>query len=368
VFDSGRTVSGCSWLSCFKSKLFFSLFEYLLIVMFFRFPNTRCHPDPVKLYLVKKVEYVEQMKLLYPAVTTPQDASIEISSSVGQGDSSIDPLQSSASEFALPLRSSSPFSFSPCLHRMLGRSRYIHTGDEGLKGEEVKGKIGNNRSDSLVNPSEKTNNVTPGEANTGVTDGGDIHERDLDDDDKNQALSSLEYSDGEGGNVNKMVTSETENEEEVDELNSSEYEGLSMGGMLVNTDTGGYYEEVAENMDVTDDTAQLDMGNGIPEADVDEDLLEMETGNLRGEMMEDENPVEMEVDGETCLFSREAIAELHLLWENARLRGEEMDEEPDEFSEEREYGDLISTVVVQAAPVAGPSQPRRGRTGGNSEY
>ena len=45
-----------------------------------------------------------------------------------------------------------------------------------------------------------------------------------------------------------------------------------------------------------------------------------------------------------------------------------MDEEPEEFLEEQEYGDMISTVVVQSAPVAGPSQPRRGRTGGNSKY
>jgi hypothetical protein len=44
-----------------------------------------------------------------------------------------------------------------------------------------------------------------------------------------------------------------------------------------------------------------------------------------------------------------------------------MDEEPGKFSEEQEYGDLISTVVVQAALVAGPSQPRRGQTGGNSK-
>jgi hypothetical protein len=88
----------------------------------FRFPNTRCHPDPVKLYLVKKVEYIEQMKRLYQTVATPQDASAEVSTSVGQSDSSIDPLLSSASEFALPLRPLSPFSFSPHLHRMLGRS------------------------------------------------------------------------------------------------------------------------------------------------------------------------------------------------------------------------------------------------------
>jgi hypothetical protein len=79
-------------------------------------------------------------------------------------------------------------------------------------------------------------------------------------------------------------------------------------------------------------------------------------------------PVEMEIDGETCLFSQAAIAELHLLRENTRLRGEEMDEESEKFLEEREYGDLVSMVIVQVAPVAGPSQPRRGRTSGNSKY
>jgi hypothetical protein len=44
-----------------------------------------------------------------------------------------------------------------------------------------------------------------------------------------------------------------------------------------------------------------------------------------------------------------------------------MDEEPEEFLEDQEYGDLLSMVVVQAAPIVGPSQPRRGRTGGNSK-
>jgi hypothetical protein len=57
-----------------------------------------------------------------------------------------------------------------------------------------------------------------------------------------------------------------------------------------------------------------------------------------------------------------------LLRENARLRSEEMDEDSEEFSEEREYGNLISTVVVQVTPVAGPFQPQRGQTGGNSQY
>jgi hypothetical protein len=109
--------------------------------------------------------------------------------------------------------------------------------------------------------------------------------------------------DGEGGKDKGMVTSETENEEEVDELNSSEYEGLLMGGMLVNMDMGGYYEEVVDTIEVTDDTAQLDMDDRMSETDMDEDIPERKTENLGGEMMEDEIPVEMEIDGEMCLFS-----------------------------------------------------------------
>jgi hypothetical protein len=170
----------------------------------------------------------------------------------------------------------------------------------------------------------------------------------------------LKYSDGEGIPSAKIVVSEDDNEEEVEELNLSEYEGLSIVGMRMNVDSGGYYEVSLDAMDVTDDTAQMDMDDRISEKDRNEVLLEQKTENMGAEIMEDEIPVEMEIDGETCLFSREAIAELHLLRENVRLRGEEMDEDLEEFSEDQEYGNLLSTVVVQANPVAGPSQPQRG--------
>jgi hypothetical protein len=250
---------------------------------------------------------------------------------------------------------------------MLGWSWYIHTGDEDLKGEEVRGKIGNNWSNSIVNPPEKINIVNSGKANTGVTDGGDAHEGNRDDDDENQAPSFLEYSDGEGEKDKVIVMSETEDEEEVDELNSSEYEGLSMAGMLINTDSGRYYEIDIDAMDMVDEVVPMDMDVGISEAAMDDGLPEEEMGPIELKTLKDEIPVEMEIDGETCLFSQAAIAELHLLRENARLRGEEIDKESEEFSEEREYGDLISTVVVQTALVAGPSQPWSGRTGGNSK-
>jgi hypothetical protein len=204
-------------------------------------------------------------------------------------------------------------------------------------------------------------------ADAGVPEGGDREEGSLDNN-WNQAPSSLVYPDGEGGKAKDIVVSEGDKEEEVDELNSSEYEGLSMVGMLVNTDMGGYYEKGPDNMDVADNRNWMDVDNEMSEADMDNVLPEEGTNVLGAEMTEDEILVKMEVDGETCLFSWAAIAELHLLRENTCLRGEEMDEELEEFSEEREYGDLISTVIVQAAPVAGPSQPRRGQTGGNSKY
>jgi hypothetical protein len=164
-----------------------------------------------------------------------------------------------------------------------------------------------------------------------------------------------------------MVISEEDDEEEVDELNSSKYEGLSIVGMHVNADSGGYYEVSPDAMDMADDTVPMDIDVGMSETVMDDGLPEEGMNILGVEMMEDEIPVKMEVNGETCLFSWAVIAELHLLRENTRLQGEEMDEELEEFLEEREYGDLHSSVVVQAAPVAGPSQPRRGQTGGNSK-
>jgi hypothetical protein len=305
------------------------------------------------------------MNQLYKTPSVPQ-VSTDVEPSTMSPQIPIDPLPSTSNP-ATSLHPPSPFSFSPRLHRILGRSQYVPTEDKDPRNEGILEGRDNYRSDSMVTPltmlnSQSVNNSV--HAETGAI-GDDDHEGSRDDYDHNQAPSSLEYSDGEKGKTNEMVISEEEDEEEVDELDSSEYEGLSMVGMMVNTDSGGYYEN---NMDVADDTAQMGMDDGLPEADMDEDLPERETENLGGEMMEDEIPVEMEVDGETCLFSQAALAELYLLRENARLRGEEIDEEPGEFSEEQEYGDMISMVVVQSAPVAGPSQPRRGRTGGNSKY
>ena len=42
----------------------------------------------------------------------------------------------------------------------------------------------------------------------------------------------------------------------------------------------------------------------------------------------------------------EALAEFELMRVNARLRGEEMNEEMSEFSESKEYGDLVVDVGV----------------------
>jgi hypothetical protein len=228
---------------------------------------------------------------------------------------------------------------------------------------------GNDRSDTTVTILGALNSQTRIDsinADNGII-GREDQEGSHEDYDDNQAPSSLEYSDGEGGKGKGRVTSEMDDEEEVDELNSSKYEGLSMAGMMVNADSGGYYEKGTDDMDMADDTAQMNMDDGMVEAAMDVELLEEAMEPMGAETVEDEIPMEMEVDGETCLFSRAAIAELHLLRENVHLRGEEMDEELGEFLEEQEYGDLISTVVVQAAPVAGPSQPQRGRTGGNSK-
>jgi hypothetical protein len=304
--------------------------------------------------MVKKAEYIEQMKQLYKMPSIPQ-ISTEVEPSNTSTPHLSDPIPNSPSFPVTSLHQSSPFSFSPHLHHIRSRSRYIPNEDDDPKVDNVDDGRENDQSDLPVSSLDNMTANNFGNAVTGVSDRDD-REEDGSEYGGNNAPSSLEYSDGEGGRKSKMVVSDDE-EEEVDELNSSEYKGLSMAGMMVNTDSGGYYER---DMDMADDTAQIDMDDGLPEVDMDEDLPEREVENLGGEMMEDEIPVEMEVDGETCLFSRAALAELSLLRENARLRGEEMDEEPGEFSEEQEYGDMISTVVVQSAPVAGPSQLRRG--------
>jgi hypothetical protein len=147
-----------------------------------------------------------------------------------------------------------------------------------------------------------------GNVSTGITESGAYEETHTYDDD-NQAPSSLEYLDGEDGKANEMVISEEDDEEEVDELDSSEYEGLSMVGMLVNTDSGGYYEKDTEDMDVADETVSLDMNVGMAEDAMDNGLLEGQMRFSRTEIVEAEIPVEMEVDGEMHLFSQAAIAE-----------------------------------------------------------
>jgi hypothetical protein len=137
----------------------------------------------------------------------------------------------------------------------------------------------------------------------------------------------------------------------------------------------GVGEGMNADMDVTDVRVEPDVTNvdeiaGVADEDaenVDEDVEE----NVGAMDDADEVPAEMDIDGETWLFSQAAIAELALLRENACLRGEEMEEEEvSEFSEEKEYGDLVvpSTVVVMVRPVAGPSNTPRGRPGGHGEY
>jgi hypothetical protein len=67
---------------------------------------------------------------------------------------------------------------------------------------------------------------------------------------------------------------------------------------------------------------------------------------------------EMDVSDEGVqLFSPEELAEMALMRELARERGESEDgSDVSEFDEEKAYGDLISTVVASSGPpVAGPS-------------
>jgi hypothetical protein len=319
VFDFGKITLGYLWCSCSKSKFIIS---YLLKLFAhedgFSFPNTRCHPDPVKLYLVKKIEYIKQMNQIYKSTSIPHATTTEAASSNIPSQLSDGSLHSSAPEPNVLLCPPSPFSFSPRLHRILGRSRYIPAEDEDPKGDEIGVELRNNRSDLVVTPHETSNMVNSGKVDTGIIDGGD-HEETHNCCVDNQVPSFLEYSDGESGKVKEMLVLDEDDEEEFDELNPSDYEGLSMSGMLVNTDSGGYYEKNTDDMDVADDTASLDMDVGMSAAAMDDELLEDRTDMLGVEVTEDEIPVEMEVNGETCLFSQAAIAELHLLRENARL-------------------------------------------------
>ena len=80
--------------------------------------------------------------------------------------------------------------------------------------------------------------------------------------------------------------------------------------------------------------------------DVDMDVAEDER--------EVEGIVSREVDGEEWLFTPEVLAEFELMRVNARLRGEEMDEEMSEFSENKEYGDLVNDTGI--AEGSEPSQ------------
>jgi hypothetical protein len=334
----------------------------MLIRVVSSFPNNRCHPDPVKLYLVKKVEYIEQMNRLYKTPSVPQ-VSTEVEPSTMSTQIPIDPLPSTSNSVT-SLRPPSPFSFSPRLHCILGRSRYVPTEDEDPKNKGIPEERENYRSNSMATPlaisiSQTVNN--PIHSDPGIMVDNDP-ERSGDDEDGNQAPSSLEYSDGEKGKANEMVISEEDEEEEVDELDSSEYEGLSMVGMMVNTDSGGYYEEDAEDVVMAYDNAPTDMDDGMSEADKDDGM----PTHSEGDIPEDEIPAELDVDGETWLFSQSALSELRARLQDARARGEEMDDGWSESAQE-EQSETISTVIVNVAPVAGPSQPRRGRTGGNSK-
>jgi hypothetical protein len=253
--------------------------SFLILLLFLdcfylRFPNTHSHPDPVKLYLVKKLEYIEQMNRLYKTsflLTVVLDE-VEIPDA---SPTSLDNALHPSSSVPIPsLLQASPFSFSPRLHRILGRSRYVPNEEE----DPVDEGQGNDRSDLRKTPIGNVPADNSGTASNGVQEGSD-HEETHDYHDENQAPSPLEYSDGENDKATEMVVSDKDDEEEVDELNSSEYEGFSMTGMLVNTDSGGYYEEVADTMDVTEDTAQMDLDDRLSEKGMDEELPERKTEN-----------------------------------------------------------------------------------------
>ena len=105
-------------------------------------------------------------------------------------------------------------------------------------------------------------------------------------------------------------------------------------------------------------------------------------------VVEDEREVEgiisREVDGEEWLFTPEALAEFKLMRVNTRLRGEEMDEEMSEFSESKEYGDLVvdvgdaegseplqnddGDIPSSSQPTVVPSTTVRCGRGGRCEY
>jgi hypothetical protein len=111
--------------------------------------------------------------------------------------------------------------------------RYVPTKDDNPKGDKVDDGRGNDWSDSMVTPLEVPNSLPVNNLMNVTTDiiGSDTYEENRDDSYKNQAPSPLEYSDGEGGEAKGMVMSDVEDDEEVDKLNLSEYEGLSMVGM-----------------------------------------------------------------------------------------------------------------------------------------
>jgi hypothetical protein len=249
------------------------------------------------------------MNQLYKTTSFPPISSAEAEPSNILSHSSNDPLPPSTFELIPSLCQLSPLSFSPHLHCILGRSRYVPTEDEDPKGGIVADDCRNFQSDTIVNPPEVSETIEKDEV---------IPSR-ARDDTQNSEPGSLEYSDGEGGKVEEIVVSES-NEEEVDELNSSEYGGLLMVGMLVNTDLGGYYEKITDDMDMVDDTAPMDMDGDMLEAMMDDRLPVEETELPQGNVAMDEIPVKMNVNGETCLFSQAAIAELHLLRENVHLR------------------------------------------------
>jgi hypothetical protein len=335
-----------------------------------RFSNNCCYPDPVKLYLIKKIEYIEQMNQLYKTTSIPQVTPASAGPSDILSNSSNDLLPPSTSEIVPSLCQPSPFSFSPHLHRILGWPQYVHTKDKDLKGGEVGNEHENFWSNSMVKPPEALDSkVVNNSENVGnsVSEGGN-HEENCNDYDKNQVPNFLEYSGDKVDKAAEIVVSEGNDKEEVDELNLIKYESLSMVEMWVNANSDGYYKLSPDVIDVVDDTAQIDVDNRMSEAVVDEDFARDKTEISKNGSVIDKILVKMEVDGETCLFSWAAIAELHLLQENVRLRGEEIDEELGEFSEEQKYGDMLSTVVVTMAPVASPSQLQRGWTGGNSKW
>jgi hypothetical protein len=142
--------------------------------------------------------------------------------------------------------------------------------------------------------------------------------------------------------------------EESEDMN----EGIHINGLLRNEDSGGFYEPEGDEMNVEEDVGRMDVDGVMSEATVDKEWAIGDVEPSEDDSVEsvvDEASAALDVDGETWLFSKVALSELHLLRENALLRGKEMDEAMSEFLETGEYGALVpSTEVINVASVAAP--------------